>query len=92
MRLNRVESFYAFLLHFRSKHSKEEDGRPTMARPYAGALAMAWPLAKGWLVVVKGRLAVAKAPCTGAAGCRQLVGVAGCRATPVRGCLPAARP
>ncbi|RWV96996.1 hypothetical protein BHE74_00036116 [Ensete ventricosum] len=32
MRLNCIESFYALLLHFRSKGSKER-GWPTMARP-----------------------------------------------------------
>ncbi|RWW24823.1 hypothetical protein GW17_00010874 [Ensete ventricosum] len=32
MRLNRVESFHAFLLCFRSKRSEEEDGRLAMAR------------------------------------------------------------
>ncbi|RRT31849.1 hypothetical protein B296_00022968 [Ensete ventricosum] len=37
MRLNRIESFYAFLLYFRSKRSKEEAGRPATARPPAGA-------------------------------------------------------
>ncbi|RWV88225.1 hypothetical protein GW17_00049705, partial [Ensete ventricosum] len=37
MRLNRVESFYVFLLRFRSKRNEEEDGRPATARPPAGA-------------------------------------------------------
>ncbi|RZS00246.1 hypothetical protein BHM03_00029911 [Ensete ventricosum] len=32
MRLNRVESFYVFLLHFRSE-GNEEEGRPTTASP-----------------------------------------------------------
>ncbi|RRT49988.1 hypothetical protein B296_00031286 [Ensete ventricosum] len=32
MRSNRVESFYAFLLHFRSEGS-EKEGQPSMARP-----------------------------------------------------------
>ncbi|RWV84941.1 hypothetical protein GW17_00053308 [Ensete ventricosum] len=36
MRLNRVESFYVLLLHFRSKGS-EERGWPVTARPPAGA-------------------------------------------------------
>ncbi|RWV77264.1 hypothetical protein GW17_00061929 [Ensete ventricosum] len=35
MRLYRVESFYAFLLHFRSEGSKEE-GRPATASPHVG--------------------------------------------------------
>ncbi|RWW60613.1 hypothetical protein BHE74_00032389 [Ensete ventricosum] len=35
MRLNRVESFYAFLLHFCSEGSKEE-GRPATASPHVG--------------------------------------------------------
>ncbi|RRT35060.1 hypothetical protein B296_00031267 [Ensete ventricosum] len=35
MRLNRVESFYTFLLHFRNKGS-EEEGRPTIASPHVG--------------------------------------------------------
>ncbi|RWV88534.1 hypothetical protein GW17_00049370, partial [Ensete ventricosum] len=33
MRLNHVESFYEFLLHFCSKRSEEEDGQPATARP-----------------------------------------------------------
>ncbi|RRT38098.1 hypothetical protein B296_00054807 [Ensete ventricosum] len=35
MRLNRVESFYTLLLHFRSEGSKEE-GRPATASPHVG--------------------------------------------------------
>ncbi|RWW46412.1 hypothetical protein BHE74_00047661 [Ensete ventricosum] len=61
MRLNRVESFYAFLLHFRSKRSKEENGRPTTAKPLVGRPATAWPPARG-------QPAVAKTPCKGATG------------------------
>ncbi|RWV86986.1 hypothetical protein GW17_00051066 [Ensete ventricosum] len=37
MRLNHVESFYVFLLYFRSKCNEEENGRATTARPPAGA-------------------------------------------------------
>ncbi|RWV89457.1 hypothetical protein GW17_00048389 [Ensete ventricosum] len=51
MRLNRVESFYVFLLCFCSEGSKEE-GRLATASPYAG------PTTHGQ--------AVAKAPCKGA--------------------------
>ncbi|RRT66639.1 hypothetical protein B296_00031248 [Ensete ventricosum] len=36
MRLYRVESFYAFLLRFRSEGS-EEEGLPPMASPHAGS-------------------------------------------------------
>ncbi|RWV82122.1 hypothetical protein GW17_00056408, partial [Ensete ventricosum] len=35
MRLNHVELFYAFLLHFRSEGSKEE-GRPAIVSPHVG--------------------------------------------------------
>ncbi|RZS04903.1 hypothetical protein BHM03_00035300 [Ensete ventricosum] len=51
MRLNHVESFYAFLLHFRSEDS-EEEGRPTTASPHAR-------------LATHGQ-AAAKAPCKGA--------------------------
>ncbi|RRT31917.1 hypothetical protein B296_00056686 [Ensete ventricosum] len=39
IRLNRVESFYALLLHFHSEGS-EEEGRPTTARPWPGPARM----------------------------------------------------
>ncbi|RRT41245.1 hypothetical protein B296_00034991 [Ensete ventricosum] len=52
MRLNRVASFYAFLLHFRSEDNEEEE-RPATASPQAG------PATRG--------LAVAKAPTRGRA-------------------------
>ncbi|RZS28739.1 hypothetical protein BHM03_00062391, partial [Ensete ventricosum] len=55
MRLNRVESFYAFLLHFCSEGN--EEGRPATASPYVG------PSTHGQ--------AAAKAPCKGAVGCGQ---------------------
>ncbi|RWV76791.1 hypothetical protein GW17_00062486 [Ensete ventricosum] len=42
MRLNRVESFYAFLLHFYSK-GNEEEGRPATASPMYGRPPMARP-------------------------------------------------
>ncbi|RWV90851.1 hypothetical protein GW17_00046910 [Ensete ventricosum] len=35
IKLNRIESFYAFLLHFCNKRNKDR-GQPAMARPYAG--------------------------------------------------------
>ncbi|RWV82386.1 hypothetical protein GW17_00056117 [Ensete ventricosum] len=47
MRLNRVESFYAFLLHFHSE-GNEEEGQQGMTRPLAkGRPAAARPLARG---------------------------------------------
>ncbi|RZS28683.1 hypothetical protein BHM03_00062317 [Ensete ventricosum] len=47
MRLNRVESFYAFLLHFHSEDN-EEEGQQGMAQPLAkGRLAAARPPARG---------------------------------------------
>ncbi|RRT75633.1 hypothetical protein B296_00002348 [Ensete ventricosum] len=46
MRLNRVESFYAFLLHFRNEGSKER-GRSTMARPFAKATDHDQPPCRG---------------------------------------------
>ncbi|RWV81088.1 hypothetical protein GW17_00057526 [Ensete ventricosum] len=55
MRLNRVESFYAFLLYFRSEGN--EEGRPITASPHAGS-------------ATHGQ-AAAKAPYKGAAGCGQ---------------------
>ncbi|RWW02922.1 hypothetical protein BHE74_00029200 [Ensete ventricosum] len=56
MRLNRVASFYPFLLCFRNEVS-EEEGQPATASPHAG------PVAHG--------KATAKAPCKGATGCSQ---------------------
>ncbi|RWW86970.1 hypothetical protein BHE74_00004224 [Ensete ventricosum] len=53
MRLNHVESFYAFLLHFHSEGS-EEEGRPATASPHA--------------VSTTHGQAAAKAPSKGAAG------------------------
>ncbi|RWW19814.1 hypothetical protein GW17_00016104 [Ensete ventricosum] len=50
MRLNRVESFYVFLLHFHSEGS--EEGRPATTNPHVG------PATHGQ--------AAAKAPCKGA--------------------------
>ncbi|RWV95709.1 hypothetical protein GW17_00041647 [Ensete ventricosum] len=39
MRLNRIESFYAFLSYFYSKRCKEEEGRPAMtSHPGPGQL------------------------------------------------------
>ncbi|RRT62853.1 hypothetical protein B296_00017905, partial [Ensete ventricosum] len=59
---------YIFLLKFGiyviSKRSKEENGRPTTAKPLVGRPAMAWPPARG-------QPAVAKTPCKGATGCGQ---------------------
>ncbi|RWV84644.1 hypothetical protein GW17_00053628 [Ensete ventricosum] len=51
MRLNRVESFYAFLLRFRSERS-EERGRPTIVRPSARVTATVRPL-QGWPQVAR---------------------------------------
>ncbi|RWW25468.1 hypothetical protein GW17_00010190 [Ensete ventricosum] len=48
MRLNRVKSFYAFLLRFCSKRSEEEDGLLGLLQ---GRPTTAWPLARGQLVV-----------------------------------------
>ncbi|RRT42476.1 hypothetical protein B296_00027941 [Ensete ventricosum] len=58
MRFNRVESFYVFLLYFRSKRN-EEDGRPATASPGCGQ----GPLQRGdWLWP--------RPPTQGAVGCR----------------------
>ncbi|RZS29234.1 hypothetical protein BHM03_00062941 [Ensete ventricosum] len=47
MKLNHVESFYAFLLHFRSE-GNEEEGQQGMARPLARGRATAKaPLQRG---------------------------------------------
>ncbi|RZS23016.1 hypothetical protein BHM03_00055857 [Ensete ventricosum] len=47
MRLNHVESFYAFLLRFRSEDN-EEEGQPGMARPFAkGAVGCGQAPCKG---------------------------------------------
>ncbi|RWV86918.1 hypothetical protein GW17_00051145 [Ensete ventricosum] len=64
MRLNHVESFYAFLLHFHSKRSEEEDGRPATAGPPAGA-------ASHDLATCKGAASHDLATCKGAASCGQ---------------------
>ncbi|RRT68347.1 hypothetical protein B296_00012516 [Ensete ventricosum] len=56
MRLYRVESFYVFLLHFRSKGS-EEEGRPATASPHAGLATHSQ--------------AATKAPYKGEVGCGQ---------------------
>ncbi|RWW60882.1 hypothetical protein BHE74_00032082 [Ensete ventricosum] len=56
MRLNRVESFYAFLLRFRSEGS-EEEGRPATASPHARPATHSQ--------------AATKAPCKGAVDCSQ---------------------
>ncbi|RWW22019.1 hypothetical protein GW17_00013798 [Ensete ventricosum] len=47
MRLNCVESFYMFLLRFRSKRSEEEDGRPATVKLPAGAVAHGLATCKG---------------------------------------------
>ncbi|RRT31643.1 hypothetical protein B296_00057296 [Ensete ventricosum] len=46
MRLNCVESFYAFFLHFCSKHS-EERGQPTTVRSYVGLVGHDLATCKG---------------------------------------------
>ncbi|RZS02951.1 hypothetical protein BHM03_00033050 [Ensete ventricosum] len=46
IRLNRVESFYALLLHFYNKRS-EKTGQSTMARPLTGAVGHGLATCKG---------------------------------------------
>ncbi|RWW14688.1 hypothetical protein GW17_00021513 [Ensete ventricosum] len=58
MRLNRVESFYAFLLRFRSE-CREEEGRPATTSPHSGSAARATGCGQGPMP------ATAKAPCRG---------------------------
>ncbi|RRT37788.1 hypothetical protein B296_00055571, partial [Ensete ventricosum] len=60
MRLNHVESFYAFLLRFRSE-GREEEGWLATASSYAGS-------ATHGQVDCKGQPAAAKAPCKGGTG------------------------
>ncbi|RWW59072.1 hypothetical protein BHE74_00034028 [Ensete ventricosum] len=67
MRLNRVESFYAFLLRFRSEGSKER-GRPAMARPSTRAADHGHTPCRGGrprLAPLQGRSATTKAFCGG---------------------------
>ncbi|RWW36091.1 hypothetical protein BHE74_00058911 [Ensete ventricosum] len=62
MRLNRVESFYAFLLHFRSQSSKERR-QLAMARPSARAAEHGHTPCRGGrplLAPIQGRPAVTK--------------------------------
>ncbi|RWW40823.1 hypothetical protein BHE74_00053730 [Ensete ventricosum] len=63
MILNCVESFYAFLLHFRSKRN-EEDGWPATARPPIGVTGHD-------LATCKGVSGCGQAPCKGATSCGQ---------------------
>ncbi|RWW16978.1 hypothetical protein BHE74_00058914 [Ensete ventricosum] len=79
MRLNCVESFYAFLLRFRSEGS-EEDGRPAMANPHVGS-------ATHDQADCKGQSTTAKAPCKGSAYGRRHHPRSGRKGQP-----PAARP
>ncbi|RWW41139.1 hypothetical protein BHE74_00053389 [Ensete ventricosum] len=72
MRLKCVESFYAFLLRFRSKSSKEK-GRPTIARPSARATDHDHTPCRGdrpWLDHLQGWQATAS-PLVRAVGCSQ---------------------
>ncbi|RWV86235.1 hypothetical protein GW17_00051890 [Ensete ventricosum] len=68
MRLNHVESFYAFLLHFYNKRSEKRggwprpgplQGRPAMAKPLAGAP----PAARPQGVVARSEAARGGRPC-----------------------------
>ncbi|RRT66406.1 hypothetical protein B296_00002601 [Ensete ventricosum] len=53
MRLNRVESFYAFLLCFHNEDN-EEEGWPTTTSPHVGpARPRPRPLARGWLATAR---------------------------------------
>ncbi|RZR94101.1 hypothetical protein BHM03_00022721 [Ensete ventricosum] len=87
MRLNCVESFYAFLLRFRREGS--EEGQPATASPHVGPATHSQADCKGQPVVTK-------SPCKG--GGRPPTGMAGAcghrqRPRPGRkGQLPAARP
>ncbi|RWV78613.1 hypothetical protein GW17_00060390 [Ensete ventricosum] len=89
MRLNRVESFYVFLLYFRNEGSPCR-GQPGLATasPLAGAAGCSQgPHAKGRLAAArppaKGRPAAAMANPQGGGGSRPRV--AGCSAAPARG-------
>ncbi|RWW54691.1 hypothetical protein BHE74_00038714 [Ensete ventricosum] len=79
MRLNRVESFYAFLLHFRSEGSPSK-GQPgmAMASPLQGRSTTCKGVAGCGQAPYKGWPAAAKAPCKGATGCGQ----ASCKGRP----------
>ncbi|RWW38366.1 hypothetical protein BHE74_00056404 [Ensete ventricosum] len=95
MRFNHVESFYAFLLHFCSKLSKET-GQPTTARPsasLAGAVAKApckGATDYGQGPLYRGRSAVAslqgRLPPAGTVACSMApAGATGCRVAPAKG-------
>ncbi|RRT33337.1 hypothetical protein B296_00037799 [Ensete ventricosum] len=60
MRLNRIESFYAFLLHFHSK-GREEGVRPPTAKPRPR------PPTRGRLTAIRASLKGRLVPLTGAA-------------------------
>ncbi|RWW43038.1 hypothetical protein BHE74_00051343 [Ensete ventricosum] len=62
MRLNHVESFYAFLLHFCSEGS-EEEGQPATTSPHAWSATHGQAMAKASL---QGR----SAPLAGVAACK----------------------
>ncbi|RRT53000.1 hypothetical protein B296_00044515 [Ensete ventricosum] len=85
MTLNRIESFYAFLLHFRSKGSTKE-GRPATASPHVGSAAYGHAVAKA--PFKGGRLAAAKTSSQGRpaasrdSACGQKMPASGCRPWP----------
>ncbi|RZR99617.1 hypothetical protein BHM03_00029187 [Ensete ventricosum] len=80
MRLNHVEPFYAFLLHFYSEHSKERGS--ALAKPFARAISHGQALYKG----DRKQLGSPAASTHGAAPTRgQAVGVALARGLPTRG-------
>ncbi|RWW45296.1 hypothetical protein BHE74_00048875 [Ensete ventricosum] len=82
MRLNHVESFYAFLLRFRSKHNEEEDGRPATARPPTRVVGHGLATCKGVADYSQGLLQRGdwlrpRPPTQGATDCGQPAGVVG---------------
>ncbi|RZS12667.1 hypothetical protein BHM03_00044151, partial [Ensete ventricosum] len=81
MRLNRVESFYTFLLCFYSKHSEEEDGQLATTRPPTGAVDHSLATYKGSAGCGHGPLQRGdrlwpRPPAQGAIGCGQPAGAA----------------
>ncbi|RWW61533.1 hypothetical protein BHE74_00031403 [Ensete ventricosum] len=91
MRLNRIELFYAFLLCFCNKRSKDR-GQPAMARPSTGVVGHGQaPHRDDRLLLsspTKGRPTATKSPYKGATGCCQgqqpPAGTTTCSAAPVR--------
>ncbi|RWW73771.1 hypothetical protein BHE74_00018313 [Ensete ventricosum] len=86
MRLNRVESFYAFLLHFCRERSEEE--RPAMVRPPAGVASHGQATCRGgqpWSGYLQGWPAMAKSPVGAATHGQAPTGATGCGQGPRKG-------